>query len=199
MGDPVGLALRTSRSLEELGIPYFLGGSFASSVWGEPRSTNDLDFVIELSRDQIPKFVARFAPSFYVDRSAVEEAVAARASFNVIENQSVDKIDFFILTADPFRRSAMARRLRVVVAPPDGVLYVPTAEDCVLQKLDWYEAAGRISDRQWRDVLGILKVQSRALDRAYLTRWSFTLGLSGLLREALRQAGLLAESESRPP
>ena len=121
----------------------------------------------------------------------VRDAVARRGSFNVIHLASVRKIDFFVAGADPFTCEEMTRRVFITLDGDSPVqLWVASPEDIILQKLRWYANGGRVSDRQWRDVLGVLKVQGTRLDQSYLATWAERLDLADLLRDALRSSGL---------
>ena len=109
-----------------------------------------------------------------------------RASFNVIHFATAFKVDVFILRSDPYARMEMSRRMFIRVADqPPRDLAVATAEDTILQKLRWFERGGGVSDRQWNDVLGLIKTRSAGLDREYLAIWAADLGIVGLLQAAL--------------
>jgi hypothetical protein len=179
-------------ALDVAGIRYFVGGSVASALYGEARSTRDIDFVAAMLPSQVEPFVAALGNQFYAEPQTIAEAVASRRSFNVIHLDTMVKVDVFVFKADAFGRSQFARRAgKQLSAVDSSLIYVASAEDTILAKLQWYREGGGASDRQWLDVLGVLKVQGAALDRAYLDEWARELGLRDLLCRALVEAGLL--------
>ena len=178
-------------ALDAAGVRYFLGGSVASALYGEARSTRDVDLVAAMLPHHVEPVLAALGDGFYADATAIRTAVAARRSFNVIHLDTMVKMDIFIFKADAFGRSQFARRTPRQLSQDDPVLiYVASAEDTVLAKLQWYREGGGVSDRQWNDVLGVLKVQGATLDRAYLEEWARALGLTDLLCRAFDDAGL---------
>jgi hypothetical protein len=181
------VTLRVARALDALGVPYFVAGSLASSYHGIPRASQDADLVVALSADQIPALVDRLRGEFYVDDERARDAVARRASFNVIHLPTMFKVDLFVLGEEPHAREELARRRRLHVEA--GTLQLASAEDTLLHKLVWYRLGGGASDHQWQDALGILKVQARALDRSYLRCWADALGVADLLARALVEGG----------
>lgn len=190
IGNPLTLALDIAKVLENLGIAYLVGGSVASSLLGEPRATLDLDLVADLKLPQVPSFLATVEPRFYVSREAVLEAINHESSFNLIDLETTEKIDIFILKDQAHCQQEMKRRQRLVISSnPEQFLYFPTAEDIIIQKLVWYRLGFSQSDRQWRDVLGVIKVQSGQLDLSYLQYWASELKLSDLLARSLLEAG----------
>jgi hypothetical protein len=179
------------RAFDSLRIPYFLGGSMASSVHGIYRATADANFVAALRPHHAEPLATLLQPAFYADVEAIRGAAAAGRSFNLIHLNSMLKVDVFVIGTSPFHLMQMRRRILQATAP-DGqaTLYVASAEDTILAKLQWYRDGGGVSDRQWTDVLGVLKVQGPALDRAYLCDWASQLGLTDLLARAMDAAGL---------
>ena len=187
---------RVVAAFEALGVDYLVGGSVASSVFGEPRQTVDADLVARLLSRHAESLVARLAGEFYADLPAILAAIQTQGCFNLIHLETMTKVDVFVRWRDPFGQSQFARRQKKSVGQVMPLeLFFATAEDTVLAKLDWYRKGGEVSDRQWRDLLGVLKVQAGALDRAYLVHWAGELGVTDLLRNALDEAGL-TESDS---
>jgi hypothetical protein len=190
MSVPAGIievALRVARALEEMEIEYVLGGSLASGMFGEPRSTRDIDFGVRMEQGQVEEFSKTLGPDFSVDEVALREAIRTRSSENIFFLPQFFKVDLFVSHGEPFDESEFQRRKRMAFA--DGrELYVASAEDTLLRKLTWFRLGEEVSDQQWRDVLGILRVSGPALDRAYLTLWAERLGVADLLIRALAQA-----------
>ena len=181
---------RVVAAFEALGVEYLVGGSLASSVFGEPRQTLDADLVARLFGRHAQPLVERLSKEFYADLPAIENAIQTQGSFNLIHLETVTKVDVFVRWRDPFGQSQFARRQKKSVGQvPPLELFFASAEDTVLAKLEWYRKGGCISDKQWRDLLGVLKVQGVALDRAYLTDWADKLGIADLLQRALEQTG----------
>jgi hypothetical protein len=185
--EPIAAATLVAGVLDRIGVSYVIGGSFASSVHGEPRSTNDVDMVADLQEADVDAFVEGVESECYVSRDAVIEAVRTGGGFNVIEISSAVKIDIFVAGSDAFDRERLKRRIAVTFSggPHPGTLFVDTAEDTILRKLEWYRRGGQSSERQWRDVLGIMNAQRPDLDRAFLREWAAILGVADLLERVL--------------
>ncbi|MEM1042498.1 MAG: hypothetical protein AAGI91_07690 [Bacteroidota bacterium] len=177
-------------AFERLGVAYFVGGSVASSAYGLPRTTLDVDLVADLKTVHVEPFVQALEADYYVSASMIGEALAQRSSFNVIHFATMLKLDVFVLGATAYDQEAF-RRAQALHAPAKALPAVlAAAEDVVLHKLLWYRMGDEVSERQWGDVLGVLKVQGEALDATYLRRWAASLGVSDLLARALGEAGL---------
>jgi hypothetical protein len=182
--------------LDVLGIGYFIGGSVASSMHGIYRATNDADIVVDLSEEKIDALVEALQDDFYVDADMIREALKHNHSFNVIHLPTMVKADLFPPKRTPFGESEWHRRRQEKIRDTEmQSVYVASAEDMILQKLNWYRLTGERSDRQWGDVQGMLKVQGTALDFAYLVHWAAELELTDLLDNALIDAGLEKEKE----
>lgn len=187
---PFELALRMAETFDALGISYVLGGSVASSLVGEPRSTADLDVAVRIRGDDVDALVSAVAEDFYVSAEHVRDAVAGHGSFNLIAWHSADKVDVFVLDDGLLDRRQIERRQPVDLG--GGSVWVTSVEDQVLRKLSWFRMTGETSDRQWRDVVGILQVQAGRIDDDDLTRTAHALGLDELLTRARADAAASA-------
>lgn len=172
--------------LEAAGIPYMVVGSVAGSFHGEPRTTVDIDIVIDPTRESLTRFVESLpAEDFYVAQEAATEALARRSSFNVIEHATGWKVDLLVRKDRPFSRTELERRFRApLLGRPTPIA---TAEDTIIAKLEW--ATEGASERQLGDVAAIVRTQGSRLDQDYLERWIGPLGLDDAWRKALDLAG----------
>ncbi len=189
--DAIEIALRVTRALTELGVPYLIGGSMASIVHGIPRLTQDVDLVADLKEAHVEALVAKLGAEFYIDEQAIRRAIRARRSFNLIYLEKMYKVDVFIPSGDAWSREEMQQReLKPLIEGVEATAcYIASAAAIVLQKLRWFQKGGGVSERQWDDVLGVLKVQAEALDYAYMQTWAAELGVADLLQQALIDAG----------
>jgi hypothetical protein len=189
ISDPLIALLDVVAILDDLGLSYAIGGSVASSVFGEPRASADADLIVELSEAQLAGLVGRLEGAYYVSEDAARDAVRRHACFNIIHLESMYKVDLFVAGATQLDREQLRRRVRITLpTDPAATAFVTAPENLVLRKLDWYRQSNETSDRQWRDVLGILKVQAGSLDTTYLERHADAAGLRALLERALQQA-----------
>lgn len=177
-------------ALVALEVPYYVGGSIASSVTGVARATLDADLVAALRLEHAEPLAALLLPHYYVDVEMIQNAIRCSSSFNVIHLATMFKVDIFVPHDTPFAHENMRRRIALEVPEIGRTLYVCAPEDIVLHKLLWYAAGSGVSDRQWYDLQGVLRLQAHSLDLAYLWHWGAVLGMGGLLQRALDEAGL---------
>ena len=189
--EPALITLKVTSLLEKLHVRYLIGGSLASTLHGIVRTTLDSDIVAELRPEHVGVFVRELKDEFYIDEEMLAEAIDRQSSFNIIHKDSFFKVDVFVPKTRPFVEEQLSRAQRQIlsVEPPAEAL-VATPEDTLLAKLEWYRNGGEISERQWRDVLGILEVQGGNLELDYLRRWAKELKVSDLLERALTEANL---------
>ncbi len=185
---PGEFAAHIAALLESLGIPYQVGGSFASSAHGMYRASADIDIVIDPRADQLEALLAALDPDFYVSRAAAREAAEHRSTFNAIHTATSFKIDFFLRGSQPFDIEELRRSIPQLPDPDSRrTIMIKSAEDTVLRKLEWYRRGGEASDRQWRDVLEVLAATRGHLDPHYLDRWAAELDVADLLARARRE------------
>lgn len=165
--------------LNGIGIPYMVTGSMASNYWGIPRTTHDLDFVVQLKRETISDVVAAFDGDYFIQESSVRGALRPPYQFNAIDNRSALKVDFWNLKREPFDEQMFARRTSKMLFGVDAT--IATAEDILLHKLYWHSLTP--SDRQLGDAAGIVSVQGDALDKKYLDEWAEKLGVDETLQK----------------
>lgn len=186
MISPAQVVLQVVTLLDQLGIRHHIGGSIASARRGTYRATEDVDVVIDIASKDLDGIERAFGPDFYLSRSAMDEALERRSSFNAIHLESGFKVDFFVVGHRPFDREEMRRASPEILFEGSAPVITKSIEDLVLRKLEWYRAGGEASELQWRDVLGLLSVGS-SLDDAYLDEWARELGVEDLLSRAREQ------------
>ncbi len=178
-------------ALEKLDIKYVVGGSYASSAHGDTRSTNDIDILAAISVKQGRALAAELKDKFYADDLAIEHAIKAKQHFNVIDTDTMFKVDIFPSKRTEFEMQQLERRQIAIIDPDrEATAFVATAEDTILAKLAWYRLGGEVSEQQWRDILGVLKRQRGRLDVEYLKRWADDLKVSDLLIDAIADADI---------
>ena len=179
----VGALRKLTDTLVRLGIPFFVGGSLASSIHGVFRATADVDLVASLTAAQIEALAAALTPDFYTDAQLMREASSRQRSFNVIHIPTAYKFDLFPLTTDAFHQSEFGRCVErsVPMSQPEMKLPFASAEDTVLAKHVWYRRGGETSERQWTDISQVVEVQGQRLDWTYLRQWAAYLRVDDLL------------------
>jgi hypothetical protein len=189
LSEPAAVTLKVVGVLDSLGIPYLIGGSFASAIHGIARMTADTDIVADIQADQANAFAAALEEAFYLDLDTIRDATRQRGSFSMIHLQTMFKVNVFVMKGRPFDHIQMERRQRVAIArEPEQFACVATAEDNILAKLEWYRLGNEASERQWHDVQNVIKTQAGRLDLAYLRQWAGALGISDLLDRALEES-----------
>jgi len=169
------LLRRAVETLDRLNLTYLVTGSMASILYGEPRFTNDIDIVVQLSPNRVGDFVRAFpSDEFYLDDEQIRQAVESRGQFNVIHPASGLKIDVIIPEMDEFDRSRFARARRVRPASDYEATFA-SAEDVIVKKLQFHAEGG--SDKHLRDIASILRISRSEVDRDYVAEWADRLGL----------------------
>ncbi len=172
--------------LKALNIPCMLTGSMASSLQGEPRATHDVDLLVDLSLSQVDSLASFFAgPDFYLSKSAMQDAVQRRRMFNLLDLTSGDKVDFWLVTDDPFDQSRFRRRRPANIFGTE--IDVSSPEDTILMKLKWANASGG-SEKQFHDSLRVYELQSAQLDQTYMESWVEPLKITELWKRLLAEA-----------
>jgi hypothetical protein len=173
-------------TLERLGIRHFITGSTVTIFFGEPRFTNDIDVVVDLSEQQLVALLAAFsAEEFYVSEPAARAALVQHGQFNIIHPESGLKIDVIIPPDTPYDHGRFDRAVRVT--PGDYQASFASPEDAIIKKLQYFLEGG--SEKHLRDIASILKVMGPQIDRMYIEQWAQRLGLEDAWHEVVAQAG----------
>jgi hypothetical protein len=181
---------------DSLGLAYYIAGSVASSAYGMARATMDVDLVANIELSQVDHLVKSLKQDYYVSAETLADAVRRRASFNLIHLETMIKIDVFLAKDQPYDSQALARRRSDTLDQESSrKFYLSSPEDAVLGKLQWYQLGGGVSEQQWKDILGVLKVQSGKLDLEYLKYWASMLSVSELLSRAFDDAGIINQDK----
>jgi hypothetical protein len=179
------------KAFENLSIPYYIGGSVASSIYGMARATMDVDIVADLKISHINRLKQILENEYYIDNEMIADAIRSASSFNLIHLETMIKIDVFLHKEDPYAEMALQRKRKDTLEELDKVeFYFSSPEDIIIAKVQWYKIGGFVSERQWLDVIGVIKVQGDLLDKKYLKRWSQKLGLASLMQNAFDEAGV---------
>jgi hypothetical protein len=178
-------------ALTELRIPYYVGGSVASSAHGVIRSTMDADIVADMRFEHVDPLAKILRDKYYLNENTMREAVQGRSCFNMIYLPTMFKVDIFVRKDRPYDRIAFTNIQSKIFDEETGrQFFVASPEDTILAKLEWYRLGDEISERQWSDVIGVMKVQGDALDRAYLEKWAAELGVSDLMSKCWIEANM---------
>jgi hypothetical protein len=180
----IDIALKVAVALTSVGVEYFVGGSLASSLQGEPRASNDIHFVIALPVGKIGPLRDALGEDFEVDTDMLRDAVLHARSANAFYLPVVTKIDFFGRGYEPFDESEFSRRKASSCEPAASRLSLKSPEDTVLRKLLWFREGGEVSEKQWRDIVSVLRISGDTMSDAYLDTWASRLSLEGLLARA---------------
>lgn len=179
--EELGALKEVARRLDRAKIRYMVTGSIAANFYTVPRMTRDIDIVVELSDQDISRFIALFEQDYYLEPATVRAEVKNKGMFNLIQNEHVIKVDFVIRKDSAYRRTEFSRRQKITVDRQP--LYLVAPEDLILSKLEWAKESR--SEVQLADVRNLLN-SVRGLDRRYLGRWAKTLGIELLYREVRR-------------
>jgi len=193
MSNPVELStLRDFTDvLDRLGIAYAVGGSLASSTYGAIRFTQDADVMAEPFDEHAEVLFTELQSRYYISKAAMYQALANRSSFNIIHLETAFKIDVFVIGGSPYDKQVMSRRQSTKLSDSmDKSFSVVSAEDIILLKLQWYKEGGQSSQRQWDDVLGVIRTRADALDLEYLRKWAGLLGIHDLLGKLISETDL---------
>jgi hypothetical protein len=177
-------------AFDSLGIAYYIGGSVASSVHGRRRYTQDVDVVAPLQLKHVQTLVAMLQQEYYIDADMIRGAIHNRSSFNLLHHDTGVKVDVFIQKAGLFSQQEMRRAREDVLEVGSRPFFFASAEDMILAKLDWWKLGAGASNRQWNDILEMMKEKQAVLDIAYLRQSAPLLGIADLLEKAFIDAGL---------
>jgi hypothetical protein len=185
--EPIEVTILVTQVFEKLGIPYLIGGSLASTLHGMVRTTQDSDIVAEMKLEHLQPFVSALQNEFYIDEKMIAESIVHHTSFNIIHRESMFKVDVFIPFSRPFLHSQFARAQKQTFHFESEIsAKFCSSEDIILAKLEWYRLGGEVSERQWRDILGVIKTCASDLDLTYLKKWAIDIKVSDLLERVLK-------------
>lgn len=187
LADPLRIIGKLDTVFSKLNIPYFVGGSIASSLYGIPRATQDVDIIVEMSVAHVNMFIKSIEDDFVVNVDAVKSAVRKKSCFNIIDKEELYKVDIFIQKPDDISKAAMLRKIKYTVSELEEIkaFYICSPEDIISHKLYWFKLGGNVSERQWNDVLEVLKVQGKRIDFDYLRNICKALDVEKLLDKAI--------------
>ncbi len=177
-------------TLEDFGISYYVGGSVASSAYGESRVTADVDVVADIPLAQAQRLAKQLEQEYYTSADMIKDAIRYRSSFNIIYLSTMTKVDIFIPKTRSFAQQERLRSRPVILITGTRPFLLSSPEDIILNKLEWYKMGGEVSTRQWNDLMGVINRQKASLDFGYLQQWARELHVESLLARALAEAGV---------
>jgi hypothetical protein len=184
--EPIAVTLLVTQVFNKLNIQYLIGGSLASTIYGMVRTTQDVDIIADMQLQHAQPFINALIGDFYIDEEMIVDSIQHKSSFNIIHRMTMFKVDVFIPSMSPFQKSQLNRaKKQIILTEPEVSAYFASPEDTIVAKLEWFRKGGEVSERQWLDVLGILKVRAGALDLEYLRKWARELDITDLLEKAL--------------
>jgi hypothetical protein len=179
---------KVALTLDTLGAEYAVVGSLASTLYGEPRLTNDIDVVVDLRPEQVDALCNAFpAPEYYLNRDAVKSAVRTRFQFNIIHPASGFKVDCFVAKGDALDQGQLQRAIRVPREQGSYAVRFAAPEDVILKKMEYFRLGE--SEKHVRDIAGMLKISGDRIDRAYIESWCKQLGLTEIWQAILARVG----------
>ncbi|WP_420644431.1 hypothetical protein [Candidatus Leptofilum sp.] len=185
--EPIEVTLKVTAVFEQLNVPYLIGGSLASVLYGMVRTTQDADIIAEMRQEHTQPFVSTLEDEFYIDEEMITSSIHGNSSFNIIHRETFFKVDVFIPLPRPFLQSQLVRaQWQTFALETEVSAKFATPEDTILSKLEWFRLGGETSERQWRDILGVIKTRADKLDFAYLQKWAEEIQVSDLLERALQ-------------
>ncbi len=194
---PVPDLLTTLDSIAEvfeyMKIPYYIGGSIASSTHGMRQAAKDIDIVANIHHAHMLSFIAMIQADYYADEKAIGKAVQEHTFFSIIHLDTLFKVDVFVPELDDFNQQIFKRTKRHLLEKDKHIFYLESPEDIILMKLKQYKHTEKNTDDQWNDILGVFKVQGPSLDFAYLDKWASLFKVKDLLENASIDAGLDGE------
>jgi hypothetical protein len=177
-------------AFECLGIRYSLSGSIACSVYGLPRGAQDIDFLADIQLEHVCPLIDHLQAVYTINAQALRDAIAQRNAFSLLHLSSLVKVDVMLPSGTPFDSLVLQRARQLSLIEGYQPIWIVSPEDVVLMRLEWYRDCGATADDQWNDMLGVLKVEAPTMDLTYLRHVAPTLNVSGLLEQALIDAGI---------
>ncbi len=175
---------------ERLSIPYYIGGSVASSIHGRRRATQDVDIIAAIQRHHIQTLIKLLENEYYIDGDMIKDAIRHQSSFNLLHNDTGVKVDVFVLKTSAFAQHELSRAQEEVIEPGTRPFYFATPEDIILNKLSWWKMGGGTSTRQWNDIVEVIRHKATILDLSYLRQSAPSVDVTAILEQALTDAGI---------